>query len=141
MTNATDKPLTVLVVDDIVSNAKLLALIMENMFKARVIPTFSARVALEQAVQHRPDVMMVDINMPSIDGYKFLEQIRAMAEFKDTPMVAVSANALPEDVERGLASGFNAYITKPYDFDDVWRSICPLIGRDPNTPRSETVSR
>ena len=71
MTDATDKPLTVLVVDDIVSNAKLMALIMENMFKARVIPTYSARVALEQAVAQRPDLMMVDINMPSINGYQF----------------------------------------------------------------------
>lgn len=140
MTNTTNKPLTVLVVDDIVSNAKLLALIMENMFKARVIPTFSARVALEQAAQHHPDLMMVDINMPNIDGYKFLEEIRAKDEFKNTPMVAVSANALPEDVQRGLASGFNAYITKPYDFDDVWRSVCPLVGLDPNLPRSQTAN-
>jgi CheY-like chemotaxis protein len=139
MTDATDKPLTVLVVDDIVSNAKLMALIMENMFKARVIPTYSARVALEQAVAQRPDLMMVDINMPSINGYQFLEEIRAMAEFKNTPIVAVSANALPEDVARGLSSGFNAYITKPYDFDDVWRSICPLLGRDPNSPRTSSA--
>jgi CheY-like chemotaxis protein len=139
MTDATDKPLTVLVVDDIVSNAKLMALIMENMFKARVILTYSARVALEQAVAQRPDLMMVDINMPSINGYQFLEEIRAMAEFKNTPIVSVSANALPEDVARGLSSGFNAYITKPYDFDDVWRSICPLLGRDPNSPRTSSA--
>ena len=135
MSPTSDKTLTVLVVDDIVSNAKLLALIMENMFKARVISVFGARVAMEQAVKQKPDLMMVDINMPSIDGYKFLEDIRAMPEFATTPMVAVSANALPEDVQRGLDSGFNGYITKPYDFDDVWRTVCPLIGRDPDAPR------
>lgn len=130
-----DKKLTVLVVDDIVSNAKLLALIMESMFKAKVISCFGALVALDQAAKNQPDLFMVDINMPTMDGYTFMEKIRAMEEFKDVPMVAVSANALPDDVRRGLASGFNGYITKPYDFDDVWRTVGPLLGIDPDAPR------
>ena len=135
-----DKKLTVLVVDDIVSNAKLLALIMESMFKAKVISCFGAQVALDQAVKNKPDLFMVDINMPHINGYAFLEKIRAMDEFKNAHVVAVSANALPEDIERGLEAGFNAYITKPYDFDDVWRTVCPLIGIDPDAPRPRAAA-
>ena len=135
MSQASSKQLTVLVVDDVVSNARLLALIMENMFKASVISTFGARVAMEQIIKQKPDLMMVDLNMPNINGFELLKQIRAMPEFKDRPIVAVSANAMPEDIERGLAAGFNAYIPKPYDFDDVWRTVCPLIGWDPDAPR------
>jgi CheY-like chemotaxis protein len=133
MSEPLQQPLTVLVVDDIVSNAKLLALIMENMFKAQVSIAYSGKVALDLLNNATPRLLMIDINMPNMDGYTLLEEIRALPALAASPVVAVSANALPEDVMRGLQAGFAAYITKPYDFDDVWQTVCPLLGLDPNT--------
>jgi CheY-like chemotaxis protein len=64
----------------------------------------------------RPDVILIDMQLPDFDGYEVLKQLRAHPETKTTPCIALSANAMPDDIERGLASGFDAYWTKPIKF-------------------------
>lgn len=125
-------------VDDVVSNAKLLSLILEGMFKARVVITYSAKAAMAKLEDLQPDVMMIDINMPVVTGFQLLDDLRGMPRFKDTPLVAVSANAMRSDIQRGLDAGFDAYIPKPYDFDDVWRTVSPLLGIDPEARAEPT---
>ena len=64
----------------------------------------------------RPDLVLIDLQLPDFDGYEVLRRLRADARTRAIPCVALSANAMQEDIERGLASGFVDYWTKPIDF-------------------------
>jgi signal transduction histidine kinase/CheY-like chemotaxis protein len=83
--------------------------------------TPSAGVALVQA--HRPALVLLDIHLPEIDGYEVLRRLRADAATRDVPVVAVSANAMPRDLERARAAGFDGYLTKPLQVADVLRLL------------------
>jgi signal transduction histidine kinase/ActR/RegA family two-component response regulator len=69
-----------------------------------------------QAVADPPDAVLIDMQLPDIDGYEVLRRLRADARTRSLPCVALSANAMTEDIERALAAGFDDYWTKPIDF-------------------------
>jgi CheY-like chemotaxis protein len=70
---------------------------------------------LEMAQAQRPDLILLDIQLPGIDGYEVLRRLRLAEPTRDTPVIAISASAMHGDVERGLAAGFGNYLTKPLD--------------------------
>jgi CheY-like chemotaxis protein len=65
----------------------------------------------------------MDLNLPGMDGYEALQALRANPATADIPVVALTANAMRHDAERGLAAGFNRYMTKPFDLDEMARVI------------------
>lgn len=65
------------------------------------------------ALAQPPDLLLIDIQMPGLDGYQVLRRLRAHPATRDVPAIAVSANAMPQDVARGRAAGFVDYLTKP----------------------------
>ena len=69
--------------------------------------------ALSAVAQTRPDLILLDIQMPLLDGYGVLESLRGDVRFRDIPVAAVTALAMASDRARALSCGFNAYITKP----------------------------
>jgi len=71
---------------------------------------------VRRAASFRPDLVLVDMQLPDFDGYEVLRRLRAEPATRSTPCVALSANAMSEDIERGLAAGFAEYWTKPIDF-------------------------
>ena len=75
--------------------------------------------ALVAAPQWRPDVLVLDSHLPDTSGTELLAQLRAVPGLADVPAFMCSADAMPEEVERGLAAGFVGYWTKPIDFDAV----------------------
>ncbi|MEO1287622.1 MAG: response regulator [Chloroflexota bacterium] len=68
---------------------------------------------LQMVIDNIPDVLLLDINLPDMDGFEVLKRIRANAETQDIPVIAVTANAMHGDRENILASGFDGYIAKP----------------------------
>ena len=75
---------------------------------ARSSATWSKNVpGLELAAAHKPDVIFMDINLPGINGVEALKRLKSEAETKDIPVIAVTANAMPRDVEAGLKAGFH----------------------------------
>jgi len=78
-------------------------------------------LALAQA--HRPDLILLDINLPEIDGYEVLRRLRADPETCNIPVVAISANAMTDDLAKGKAAGFEDYLTKPIDIETLLASI------------------
>jgi CheY-like chemotaxis protein len=70
-------------------------------------------LGLELARAHRPDLILLDINLPGMDGYEVLRRLRADAATAHIPVIAVTANAMPHEVELGNAAGFDGYVTKP----------------------------
>ena len=72
--------------------------------------------AVEAVLRYRPDLVLIDLQLPDFDGYEVLRRLRADSRTRAIPCIALSANAMREDIERGLASGFADYWTKPIDF-------------------------
>ena len=101
-----DNHVNVLLVEELVRSVGGLAIVSES----------SGAAGIERALALRPDLVLVDLQLPDFDGYEVLRRLRADARTRSIPCVALSANAMQEDVERGLASGFVDYWTKPIDF-------------------------
>ncbi|MGQ9860751.1 MAG: response regulator, partial [Thiobacillaceae bacterium] len=76
-----------------------------------------------------PDGLLLDINLPDLDGYAVLQALRADSATRHIPVIALSADAMPMDVERGLKAGFAAYLTKPVRFETLMQALDDLIGR------------
>ena len=106
---------TILCIDDNPANLKLIVRMLEPLSHTRVLWAQMPRLGIELAIAHQPDLILLDINMPDLDGYQVLEQLRQVPALQHTPVVAITANAMPSDVEHGLRAGFTDYLTKPLD--------------------------
>jgi two-component system cell cycle response regulator DivK len=82
-----------------------------------VVEAESAKEALKLLEEDKPDLILMDINMPDIDGYTLTSQIRNMPGYEDVPIVALTANVMRGDREKSLAVGCDGYIQKPFDID------------------------
>ncbi|MFF4894869.1 HAMP domain-containing protein [Streptomyces sp. NPDC001068] len=110
---------TVLVVDDDARNLFALSGVLE-LHGFQVLHADNGRKGIEMLLAH-PDVCLVlmDVMMPEMDGYSATAEIRAMPQYAELPIIAVTAKAMPGDQEKSLASGANDYITKPVDTNDL----------------------
>ncbi|GAA3506274.1 HAMP domain-containing protein [Streptomyces prasinosporus] len=110
---------TILVVDDDARNLFALSGILE-LHGFRVLHAENGRKGIEQLLNN-PDVALVlmDVMMPELDGYAATAEIRAMPQYAELPIIAVTAKAMPGDREKSLASGASDYVTKPVDTQDL----------------------
>lgn len=104
---------TILYIEDNPANLKLVTQILRPLTHVRLITAHSASLGIELALARQPDMILLDINLPGMDGYRVLKRLRAEASLQHTPVIAITANATPADVERGKAVGFTDYLTKP----------------------------
>jgi CheY-like chemotaxis protein len=104
---------TVLCVEDNPANLMLVARLLERRPDIRLLSARDGRRGVEMALEALPDVILMDINLPGIDGTAALRLLAAAPETRDIPVIALSANALPRDIEKGLDAGFFRYLTKP----------------------------
>jgi len=89
----------------------------------------TAAAALEKIKTVRPDLILMDINMPDMDGYALTAEIRRAPGFASIPIVAVTANVMRGDRERSLEAGCDGYIQKPIDIDILSQQIERFIAR------------
>lgn len=76
-------------------------------------------------------MILLDINLPGMTGLQVLEHLRRHPDTRTTPIVALSANAMPRDIERGLEAGFDRYLTKPLDLPTLLATIDSFVGTAP----------
>jgi two-component system cell cycle response regulator len=112
----------VLVVDDTFFNVKLLEVRLQAA-SFEVVTAFNGEEALIRLAQHRPDIVLLDVMMPGMDGYEVCRRIRANPETAFLPVVMVTALDKPSDRAAGLEAGADEFLTKPVD-DSV---LLPLI--------------
>jgi two-component system, cell cycle response regulator DivK len=115
----------ILVVEDNERNLKLVRDVLEYVgYDVRVARTAEDGIAL--AVKEPPDLVLMDLQLPGIDGMEALRRLRENVRTADIPVVAVTAHAMKQDRERALEAGFNGYIEKPISiraFPDQVRSF------------------
>jgi CheY-like chemotaxis protein len=109
---------TVLVVEDFDETRFMLKLSME-LSGYRVVEASNGQQAVEVARRERPDVILMDIGLPVMDGCKATRLIREDRALRNVPIFAVSANATAEYRVKALAAGCDEYVTKPIDFDQL----------------------
>jgi hypothetical protein len=114
---------TVLHIEDNPANLRL----MEHLFKSRpeinLLSTMTPNQGLELAVLHQPALILLDINLPEMDGYEVLKLLKKSIKTEHIPVVAVSANAMPSDIKKGKMAGFDAYLTKPIKLDELMSAV------------------
>lgn len=103
----------VLYVEDNPANLKVVQQLLARRPAIKLLTAVDGLSGIALAREARPDVILLDINLPGMDGFEVLRQLRALPETADTIVLALSANAMPDDVEKGLAAGFRRYLTKP----------------------------
>ena len=112
----------VLVVEDNERNMKLFCDVLQSSGYATLEATTGAG-AVELAIEHRPDLVLMDIQLPDIDGVEALERVRADERSASIPVLALTAQAMDGDRERFLAAGFDDYLSKPVDITDFLATV------------------
>jgi CheY-like chemotaxis protein len=109
----------ILIVEDDVRNIFALSSVLEPLGGSVAIAR-NGREALQRlASKPRPDIVLMDIMMPEMDGFEAMQEIRRNPELQDLPIIALTAKAMPDDQQRCLAAGANDYVTKPIDVDKL----------------------
>ncbi len=120
-----DKPI-ILLVEDNDDNRRLVSKILGH-HGYQVIEAIDGKKALKLLSTINPDLILMDINLPGMDGYEVTRQIRTLANFGNLPIVALTAHAMVGDKEKSLAAGCNAYITKPINVREFPKTISTII--------------
>ena len=119
-----DAPLrTVLCVEDNPTNLMLVARLLARRTDIRLLSAKDGRSGIDLARSAKPDVILMDINLPGISGITALHMLAGDASTAHIPVVALSANAMPRDVEKGLAAGFFRYLTKPIKLGEFLHAL------------------
>jgi len=119
--NAT--PRILLYVEDNPANLMLVEQIIESHPQVRMLSARDGNLGIALARAHLPDVILMDINLPGISGIQALKILRKDPATMHIPVVAISANAMPRDIEKGLEAGFFRYLTKPIKINEFMNAL------------------
>jgi len=125
------KKSTILYVEDNPDNRSLIRRVLEAEGYA-VVEAINAKQALEKLESDTIDLVLMDINMPDMDGYTLTARIKSIEKFSKIPIVAVTANVMRGDREKSLGAGCDGYIQKPIDIDTLSQQIERFILRSTN---------
>ena len=114
---------TLLYVEDNPANLMLVEQILQSRPDIHLMAAPEATMGIELARAHRPDLILMDINLPGMDGISAMKHLQNYEETKDIPVIAVSANAMASDIQKGQEVGFKSYITKPFDIPKFFAEI------------------
>lgn len=117
----------VLHVEDNSDNRLLVRRVLQA-FGYQVIDAENSNSAREILKTKRPDLILMDINMPDIDGYTLTNELKAMPNLLGVPIVAITANVMKGDRERTLSAGCDGYIEKPIDVDRFIEQVERFLG-------------
>ena len=116
-------PVTLLYVEDNPANLILVEEIVRYCPQLQLLTATDGRLGVEMARTHLPQLILMDINLPRVNGTDALKLLRADPRTAHIPVIALTANAMPGDVERSMALGFYRYLTKPINLDEFTEAI------------------
>ena len=112
-----------LYVEDNPANMKLMETLTDRMVGITMVSAHTGELGLELAEVHKPDVIILDINLPGINGFQALHRLKESEATRDIPVIALTANAKPSEVERGLKAGFHRHLTKPIRIHEITAAL------------------
>jgi two-component system, cell cycle response regulator DivK len=117
----------VLIAEDNAVNRELLRELLQARGYA-VVEASNGQEALEMMSESKPDVLLIDLNMPVLDGYATLKKIREDPALNSLPVIAVTASAMRGDQEKGLEAGFDCYLSKPIQSSVLYGALERVLG-------------
>jgi len=114
---------TVLYIEDNPANLALVEQLIGLREDLKLLTAINGQLGIELARAHQPDVILMDINLPGISGFGAMEILREDPATANIPIMALSANAITRDIEKGLAAGFLRYLTKPIKVNDFMETL------------------
>jgi two-component system cell cycle response regulator DivK len=116
----------ILYIEDNADNMMLVKRVLEAR-GCTVLWAANGQSGIAQAEANPPDLILLDINLPDIDGYEVARQLRAKEHLRSVPIIAITANALKGDAEKALAAGCNRYLSKPINIHQLWEQVAALL--------------
>ena len=114
---------TVLYIEDNLSNLRLLEVLLAGRPEITLLAAMQGSLGLELARQQKPDIILLDLDLPDISGREVLARLQQSALTSDIPVIIVSADATPLQIERLLAAGAKSYLTKPLDITEFMKTL------------------
>jgi CheY-like chemotaxis protein len=106
---------TVLYIEDNLSNLRLIEILLADRPGLRLLSAMQGQLGLDLAYEHQPDLILLDLHLPDLAGDEVLRLLQVDPRTRDVPVVMLSADATPRQVQRLLEQGAHAYLTKPID--------------------------
>lgn len=120
---------TVLHIEDNIANLRLVEQVLRHRPGLRLMDAVQGSLGVDLAVQHRPDLILLDVHLPDLPGFVVLQRLKADHRTADIPVVIVSADATPSQIERFRGVGASDYLTKPLDVEQLL-SVLDSVGVD-----------
>ncbi|MBC8100581.1 MAG: response regulator [Armatimonadetes bacterium] len=136
---------TILYIEDNPQNLRLIRRMLSTA-DYTILEAFKGETGIQLALQHRPDLILVDINLPDMDGTEVAQRIKATPGYEQIPIIALTANAMHGDRERFLAKGCDGYIAKPVSRSELLEvtahflakratsGVLPVVDVEPHDP-------
>jgi len=123
VSRATAGGYSLLYVEDNPASLRLMEHLVSTLPNVVMLAAPTPQLGLDLARAHRPDVIVLDLNLPDMDGFQVLARLKAAPETRDAPVIALTAAAMPKDVKKALAAGFFRYVTKPIDVKTFFAAV------------------
>ena len=123
----------VLCIEDNPANLRLIDRILARRQDIRLLSAGTPNLGLELAQSYLPALILLDINLPEMDGYEVMQCLHTHEATRHIPVIAISANAMPKDLARGKAAGFYDYLTKPLDVNRLLQVVSDVIDKPSDT--------
>jgi two-component system, cell cycle response regulator DivK len=119
----------ILYVEDNDDNVYMLKMRLELLDNFEVLVAGDGKMGCEKAIAERPDLILMDLDLPVMDGWEATRRLKSNALTRDIPIIALTAHAMSGSREKALAAGCNDFDTKPVDFDRLLQKIEQLLAR------------
>lgn len=117
---------TILVIEDDIDNQNLVRILLEQ-GGYQVVAASDGRTGLDAAFRHLPDLVLLDLTIPAIDGWQLAAELKANPQTREIPVVALSAHTLPGDRQRAQEAGCNGFIAKPLDVPNFLQTVAGFM--------------
>jgi len=116
----------ILIVEDVEYNRELLVQLLEDDYE--VLTAADGAAGIEAAARHRPDLILMDLSLPGVDGWEATRRLKARPQTQAITVIALTAHAMQGDEERARACGCDDYLTKPIDEDRLFETLARFLG-------------
>ncbi len=130
-----DNGYSLLYVEDNPANLRLMEHLLSTHSSAAMLAAPTPQMGLDLAVAHRPEVIVLDIDLPGMSGLELLARLKGMPETCDIPVIALTASATSGEIKRGVAAGFFRYLTKPIVVNEFFDAVMAAVGDQPRPSR------
>jgi len=115
----------ILVVEDVDLNRELVVQLLEDRYE--VTEAVNGKEGLELAERERPDLILMDLSLPVMDGWEATRRLKAHDELKSIPIIALTAHAMVGDEDKALAAGCDDYLVKPLDENELYAKVAKYL--------------